>query len=247
MKFNFFICKWLLPLATSLATFIPAVWSLTPSESKATGTSENFKQFCGKKNVAVVGNLGGVPVNIPMPYANFLEYDNDPHFMESRKSPPLRRTYQSKLRSFGFEIHFPDMVVSTEETAKKKKLENIYTTQWLQVGINTGSYYGGNPLERYINYKINLRQTFPPYRYVKSPNIIHDLTVYVPVGIDESQRSTPGGAGYNDRNVYFNRDEDGKADAYIECSNALHDAAPCELKFNLAPKMLANVAVNFRK
>jgi hypothetical protein len=73
------------------------------------------------------------------------------------------------------------------------------------------------------------------------------LTVYTPVGFDESERSKRGGGGYSDKNIYFHRNQDGKADAYIECSNVMHAAAPCKLKFNMAPAMHVNVSVSFRK
>jgi hypothetical protein len=113
----------------------------------------------------VIGDLGGVPESIPKPFANFVAYDGDPHFMRRRKAPPPERTYQSKLRNFGFNIRYPDMAALTEETAKQKKLENIYTTTWMRMGINSGANYGGNPLENHINRKVNLKQAFPPYRY----------------------------------------------------------------------------------
>jgi hypothetical protein len=48
-------------------------------------------------------------------------------------------------------------------------------------------------------------------------------------------------------NIYFHRTPDGAADAYIECSNVEHAAAPCELKFNALPEMRVQVDVGFRK
>nr|CUV42086.1 conserved exported protein of unknown function [Ralstonia solanacearum] len=54
-----------------------------------------------------VGHLGGIPVSIPRPYAHFLEYDGDPGFTEPRKGPRPERTFESGIRSFGFEVHYP--------------------------------------------------------------------------------------------------------------------------------------------
>jgi hypothetical protein len=196
----------------------------------------------------VIGDLGGVPVSIPKPYAHFVEYDGDPHFMEPRKGPPPKRTFQSRLRSFGFEIRYPDMAPLTDETEKQQKQENIYTTTWMRVGINTGSIYGGDTtLASHLHYKLTLKQGFPPYRYEKLPDTAFGLIAYAPVGFDESKRTRPGGAGYNDRNIYFHRDQDGNVDTYIECSNVSHAAGECRLEFNLQPAMRAIVSVSFRK
>ena len=38
----------------------------------------------------VVGELGGHAVSIPRPYADFLEYDGDPHWLERKNgNPPI--------------------------------------------------------------------------------------------------------------------------------------------------------------
>ncbi|WP_292938376.1 hypothetical protein [Noviherbaspirillum sp.] len=196
----------------------------------------------------IIGNLGGVPVAIPRAYAHFVEYDGDPYFMESRDRSPPKRTYHSRIRSFGFEIRYPDMAPLTDQTERQKKTENIYTTTWLFVGINSNSHYAGdNPLESHINYIVSLEQKIPPYRYTKSPDTTYGLTVYIPEGFDESKRSNPVTASYDDRNVYFHRNPNGEADVYIECSNVTHAAGRCKLRFNTAPLLRANISVSFRK
>ncbi len=68
----------------------------------------------------VIGDLGGMPVSIPHHFAHFVEYEGDPRFLEPRKGTPPMRGYQSKLRSFGFEVRFPDMMPLTDETRQEK-------------------------------------------------------------------------------------------------------------------------------
>lgn len=223
-------------------------WLVVPSKPGPIQNLGDSWVFQENQTGPVIGDLGGVPVSIPRPYAHFVEYDGDPHFMERRKGPPPKRTFQSRLASFGFEIRYPDMAALTDETAKQQKQETIYTTTWMRVGISSGSDYGSDDvLDAYVNYMVNLKQKFPPYRYEKLPDAVFGLTAYAPVGFDELKRGIPGGTGYNDMNVYFHRNREGKADAYIECSNVLHAAARCELKFNMLPAMRANIFVGFRK
>ncbi len=97
------------------------------------------------------------------------------------------------------------------------------------------------------NYKITLEQKTPPYRYMKSPNTVYGLAVYTPVGFDESKRSDPGKTSYDNRNVYFHRNQNGEAGAYIECSNVTPAAGKCELQFNMLPVVRADISASFRK
>jgi len=46
----------------------------------------------------IFGSLGGIPISIPKPFARFVEYENDPHFLEPRKGEPPKRTFNSSLQ-----------------------------------------------------------------------------------------------------------------------------------------------------
>jgi hypothetical protein len=222
-------------------------WLLAPSQPSPISNLNDSWVLKENRNGPVIGHLGGAPVAIPKPFAHFVEYDGDPHFMERRKGPPPKRTYQSGLASFGFEIRYPDMAALTDQTEPQKKTETIYTTTWLDVGIHANSIYGGDTaLEAYIQSIVYGKNPFPPYRYEKLPEQVYGLTGYTPIGFDISKRSGTG-TSYSDRNIYFHRTPDGTADAYIECSNVEHAAAPCELKFNTLPEMRVQVDVGFRK
>lgn len=226
-------------------------WLVVPSKPRPIQNLGDSWVFRENQTAPIIGDLGGVPVSISKPYAHFVEYDSDPHFMEQRKGPPPKHTFQSKLRSFGFEIRYPDMAALTDETAKQQRLETIYTTTWMRVGINSNSYYGSAG-DAFLETKIAAIPAGNYYRYKELPGRVHDLSGYTPLGIDKSRRGygvlVDGKvADMNDENIYFHRDQDGKADAYIKCSNMLHEAASCELKFNMLPTMRAHVSVSFRK
>jgi hypothetical protein len=231
-----------LPLLSGLA------WLLLPARSNTIQNLGDSWVFRENQRGPVIGDLGGVPVLIPKPYAHLVEYEGDPHFMERRKEPAPKRTFASRLSSFGFEVRYPDMAALTAETEPQRKSENIHNTTWLDVGIGYKALYapnGDTSLDRWINYAL-APDNFP-YRYEKLPDTLHGLVGYTPIGVTDEMRRSEKGTGWNDRNIYYHLKPDGKADAYIECSNKLHAAAPCQLKFNLLPQMSIDVSVGLRR
>jgi hypothetical protein len=195
-----------------------------------------------------IGHLGGVPVVIPKEFANFLEYDDDPGFLEKRKGEKPKRTFESGIRSFGFDVRYPDMAPVNDQTWRDKRKENIHTTMWMSVGINSNSHYlDRNPAQMAVFAKVRLENSKLLHRYEERPEKIYGLTAYVPVDVDVSSRdldSTLPNVG--DDNIYIHYVKDG-VDAYIKCSNRNHEAAPCEHLFGLTPVLKASVSVVYRK
>lgn len=199
----------------------------------------------------VVGDLGGVPVAVPRPFARFVEYGADPHFMERKGWSVPERTFQSKLRSFGFEVRYPDMASVEVKTPAEK---DIHTTMWMRVGINTGENYG---IDDSLDYrkKSRINSNYPCtskcFTYVPLPEKTYDLTGYTPTGsgVDVEKRSINFGRGTDmrDKNIYYYEDDSGHVTTFIECSNRAHAAAPCTQFFNLNPLMKAHVTVSYRK
>ncbi len=214
------------------------------------GNDETKKRHSGP----IIGDLGGVPVSIPRPFAHFVEYDSEPHFLEKNEvpAPESQRTFESKIRSFGFEIRYPDMASEEAKTQAEKLKSDISNTMWMRVGISAGENYGSTgdealerKRERYLDPKRK------HYSYSPLPEKTYGLTGYTPSGIDESRRLpiSKGGVGadMNDKNIYFFRDENNQISTFIECSNMEHTAARCQHFFNLKPIMKAHVRVNYRK
>ncbi|MEW6994390.1 hypothetical protein AADZ84_09025 [Colwelliaceae bacterium MEBiC 14330] len=202
-------------------------------------------------NSPVIGDLGGVPVEIPSDYARFVEYNKEPHFMDKKIGTSVDPAYQSKLRSFGFEVRYPDMASVKIQTKEEK---NIRTTMWLRVGINTGEFYGienylDNKKEYYIN---STRRCFSKcFIYHPLPNETYGLTGYTPTGsgVDVEKRSINHGRGTDmrDKNIYFIQNKAGHVTTFITCSNVSHAAAPCKQYFSLSPRMKANIRISYRK
>lgn len=231
------------------AAVLLLVWLLVPKNLPAGQSLGDSWVIKENQSDPVIGDLGGVPVAIPKPYANFVEYDGDPHFMEKRKAPPPTRTQDSKLASFGFEIRFPDMEPVTAKTEAAKRNATIQTTMWMRVGIDSNSHYGAagdQSLERYFEAIADPRAH--RYRYEPLPNETYGLSGFTPVGTNLSRRNLGGGgADWNDKNIYVHRGQDGRVDTYIACSNMTHSAAVCEQHFSLLPAMRIRVSVSYRK
>lgn len=198
-------------------------------------------------NAPVIGNLGGVPVAIPREYARFVEYDADPHFMEKKWRSRPKRTFESGLRSFGFEVRYPDMASARFKT---KADENIRTTMWMRVGITSGEFYGdGKGLERRKSSLFNRKSAY--FVYEPLPGKTHGLIGYTPVGpgINVAARDLASGLGASiiDSNVYYHEDEYGQVTTFIKCGNMTHSADRCEQSFYLSGRMKGHISVNYRK
>lgn len=200
--------------------------------------------------VGTIGHLGGVPVSIPKGFAHFVEYDGDPGLMEPRKEKAPKRTYQSGIRSFGFDIHYPDMAPVSDSNWAEKRKESISTTTWISVGILSNSYYGYDVDDKTARFaKAHLESARRWHRFEPLAEKPYGLIVYAPVDVDLSRRmlSSEKRRDSEDRNIYVHQLKDGDIDTFIDCSNMEHAAAPCEQFFALNPAMKANVKVLYRK
>jgi hypothetical protein len=209
--------------------------------------------FNAKSTGPVIGELGGVPVAIPRPFARFVEYDADPHFMERKGWSSPERTFQSNLRSFGFEVRYPDMAPIEAQSPAE---EDIYTTMLMRVGVSTGEDYGDDKnlnrmKARYLNQDRPCISRDHCYIYEPLPEKTHGLTGYTPTGsgVDLDRRNIESGRGADirDSNIYFSLDNSGRVTTFVNCSNVTHAAGRCKQYFNLTPYMKVHVWVNYRK
>lgn len=206
----------------------------------------------------VIGDLGGIPVSIPHHSARFVEYEGDPHFLEPRKGPTPTRTYQSKLRSFGFDVRFPDMAPLIDATREEKRKSNIFNTMWLGVGVHVDPYNNNVGLKRMVDAipapgKIWVSNLVNPphvwkekHGYLRSPKPLYGLIVNEVQGYDEVNRHKIPGNDFGDRNIYYHVSPHGVADAYIKCSNIKHNAAPCSHHFILPVAKNTMIKVHYR-
>ena len=196
----------------------------------------------------VVGDLGGVPVNIPRHFANYVEYEGDPGWGEKRKGPRPKRTHQSKLTSFGYYTRFPDMAgESSFELVKDKSSYSIHTTPWIDVGITTGNIYPGKGfLDRLAAYLDRKDSILKYEQYEQLPDSEHGLTVYAALGFDPDTNK-PYREDDDARDVFLHRDHTNRVDTYIKCRNRLRGLQTCEHTFSLEPHMHAEVYVVYRR
>lgn len=199
----------------------------------------------------MVGNLGGVPVTIPQHFANYVEYEGDPGWGEKRKGPVPKRTHESRLNSFGFEVRIPDMAgLSGREMRKDRDSYTIYNTPWINVGLNSGKFYPGDGfLDRQASYLERWKidgSGLAWKRYEPTDKSFHGLTVYIPTGIDLKTKR-PYREGLHAEDVFLHHAADKKISTYIRCSNRQHEAAPCTHYFSMEPNMGAAVYVSYRR
>lgn len=181
----------------------------------------------------VVGDLGGMPVTIPRHMAEFVEYEGDPGWGQKREGPVPERTHKSKLTSFGVQFRYPDMAtLSSPEMWQDKNSKSIYNTDWMSIGVKSGTKYPGNTwLDWLANSNIHGLHALQ-YIYVKQANNKYGLVGYVRVNKDtlksEERMSTITGDS-----IYIARNQKEQITTYIECSMVQHRAAPCRHNFSL--------------
>lgn len=254
--------RWLKRIVfTLLAVIVLLVaWVVTVIYVKTASTRQLTDSWVFKENQVgpVVGDLGGIPVSIPPHVARFVEYEGDPHFLEPRKGDAPARNTQSKLRSFGFEVRFPDKVLLTPKTEQEKRKSNMYNTMWLDVGVSIEPYNNKLGLQRLVDAipdrkwdAIHSKDTpidlwKKKHGYKRSPNPLYGLIVDEVYGYDEASRYKFPGVDVADENIYHHVDKQEHVDTYIECHNVKHDAAPCNQIFILKSAKNAMIKVHYR-
>lgn len=196
----------------------------------------------------VVGDLGGMPATIPRHFADFVEYNGDPGWGEKRKGPRPERTHASKLSSFGFYVRLPDMAgLSSNELRLHKQNQKMRDTMWISVGFNTGEVYPGDGfLDRRTNAMGKPGNILKYEQYEQLLDQFHGLTVYAAGGIDP-KTNKPYREDTDAHDIFVHRNDSGKVDTYIRCSNRNVPAPPCTQDFSMEPNVKARVYVSYRR
>ncbi len=202
-----------------LATAVLFLWQLVSSVANfGGGTAMVMSQYNPKE---VIGDLGGMKVSIPRHVAEYVEYDGDPGWSGKREVPVPVRTYDSRLMSFGFRVRFPDMAtLSSKEMWTDYKAGTPPTTQWLNVGVTTGSHYPGDGfMDR--STRTTLERPDARYgnnRYEMLPKKEFGLTTYVMPGADP-KTGKPYLEHDEAEQVFVYRNASGQVLTRIECSH----------------------------
>ena len=196
----------------------------------------------------VVGDLGGVPVRIPIEFAESVEYDDDPGILEPRRKAAPARDFSSRLRSFGFRVRYPDMVGLGSEAARNDRDAHLPgNTFWILVGLKAGEdYVGVGSAERMASATIDRPEAITGALYQLAAERTCGLDTYVLTGND-LESGKPNQEHSNAEDIFVGRDATGKATTFIECSNRPLNAAPCTQHFDLEPQMHAQVYLMYRR
>jgi hypothetical protein len=92
----------------------------------------------------VIGDLGGAPVAIPREWISLVEYEGDPHWLEKRKDPAPKRTFESKLVSFGLLMHLSTMKPLTQANEEAYKKRSYRDVEWVSAGVRVEPYFFEN-------------------------------------------------------------------------------------------------------
>lgn len=127
------LLRWSLYLLIGLAIpFCYILWKVQATKSDLFGFQPSDMAVAQYTPKDVIGDLGGMKVRIPRHYAEYVEYDGDPRFGEKRSvTTPSQRSLNSKLRSFGMNVRFPDM-----KGLEAPQLKNDYRSHQLKPEIH---------------------------------------------------------------------------------------------------------------
>lgn len=202
----------------------------------------------------VEGNLGGLPVRLPRNAVHLVEYDGEPSWSKSQN--PKSRTIETGIKSFGFYVRYPDMLmVSSYASEREKQEQSIYRTMWVDVGVTSGEIYPKDGfLDRRFACLVYPRPTYcgsstPWWRddYEKLSKPEYGLTTYALKGV-EPQSGLPARNGVNTKDVFVAKDAQGRVRTYIDCDNVRHEAAPCQQEFSMEYEgMSAQIYVIYRR
>lgn len=198
----------------------------------------------------VIGDLGGMPVNISGCVAERVEYEGGPVWSALfRKAPAPERTYASKLVALGFYVRVPDMaMLTTKEMLADKASSNVYNTDWIRIEITTGERFPGNGFmnSRQVSNDHSHRK-YNRSAYEELPNKKYGLLEYRLTGI-HSISKRPIRELSDAEVIYIHRDSKGNVLTRIDCSNIDLQSAPCSQEWSLEDQGIsARIRILYRR
>lgn len=221
---------------------------ISPLEEFGVISESRILKDLGRSNSrqAVRADLGGVPVLMPAHFVEDLEYNVDP------SQGNQRLDQLPKINSFGFHVRFPDM--SGKENVEKWRdyyNSNVFATNWFRVTVVSGDLYAGaESVDRRAKRSLKTMlesETFRPLiSYERLGDVEFGLEVFAPKGVNP-ETGAPYRAHIHAEDIYIAWGDDGKARAFISCSNRNIASAQCVHYFSLEPRMRANVTISYRR
>ena len=207
----------------------------------------------------IIGNLGGVPVNLPSSVVRLVEYDDSPgwDFEKLRTYNPLTRSYQSIITSFGFYFFNSDaQLLDNNDPALRERDDKdwgIDGTKSDRVGVHISFNPTLPPkyknLDRMLAADIDKEQLSVPSPnylgfYEKTSEQLYGLEVYANPGIDQ-KTGRPWRENKFSSDIFIGRDKEGHVQTYIECSNSPVPAPSCLHHFIFPPPINIYIKIDY--
>jgi hypothetical protein len=199
-----------------------------------------------------IGDLGGVPVDLPKNLVHLVEYDGDPAWGKKREGPKPTRSYDSKINSFGIDVRYTDNTILDKSNKSLKraydKEQYLPNDPWVSVNVSSGDrYYGAGAIHRIGDGTLNpSKEAGPVHQYEQLDSDQYGLEVYAPPGIDP-KTDRPYREDRYAKDVFIQRDKMGQIVTYIECSNRDVPRPPCSHRFDLEPQMALHINVQYSR
>ncbi|WP_227687445.1 hypothetical protein [Psychrobacter fjordensis] len=211
--------------------------------------------FCGEGlRPNHIGDLGGVPVDMPKNLVHFVAYDGDPTFGNKREHPKPMRTYDSKINSFGFDLRYTDNTMldttnkALKSTYRRDNKRNLGDNPWVSVSVNSGDRVTvPNPTHRIGYGTLNpSKEAGPVHEYERLDNDQFGLEVYAPPNIDPVTNK-PWRENRYAEDVFIQRDKTGQIITHIECSNRDVPRPPCTQFFDLGLQRNISIEAHYSR
>lgn len=205
-------------------------------------------------NPYIIGDLGGVPVNLSSATVELLEYNDSPGFNieKARNYHPPKRNYQSVIKSFGFWFRERDMQLYDRNNIRIVNEFNIAEdtpkdNDWVSVSVSSGSSYGTAPYPYDIGLKNDTE--YPsvadiPYHFPGERQ--YGLDLYTVPGINRDTgvlwRESPRA-----QDIFVKYSSDGHIETYIRCSNSKVPSPPCDHSFIFPKTMRIRVSLYYNR
>ncbi|MBH0095482.1 hypothetical protein I6E61_03680 [Psychrobacter sp. NZS113] len=206
----------------------------------------------GRAPATYIGDLGGFPVDLPRNPVHLVEYDGDPAWGKKREGKKPKRSYDSKINSFGFDVRYTDNTIFDKRNKSHKhaydKEQYLPNDPWVSVNVSSGDrYYGAGAIHRMGDGTLNpSKEAGSVHQYEQLNNDQYGLEVYAPPGIDP-KTDRPYREDRYAEDVFIQRDKKGQIITYIKCSNRDVPRPPCDHRFDLEPEMALHVNVQYSR
>lgn len=199
----------------------------------------------------IIGDLGGVAVNLPSATVQFVEYQDSPGWdMDKLRTyrPPVR-DYQSVLISFGFSFRNHDKQLYDSKNPKirqeyEEENTRYYEDDWIRVSV---SHYGTNEnaLDDIFAGIFNNWSNMSKHPYASTGETHYGLQYFIVPGNDpktgEPWRHYMGLVD----DIYVYQNEQGRVLTFIRCANNDVNRPPCSHQFEFPSFMKIRVSLSY--